>query len=155
MIRFCYSPDGNYDLQTLPDRIESFLIDKKNQKLRVFDTEDFYFSVLDSSYIDSSNPSVGLSMLGANRLYNELDLLGQTFDNYANDNDAEIYAINEHLAISDGSIIKTNSSVSDLEFRIGQFNFNENYIYAVNSSDGDSDLDVADSSGNVMFSVDK
>lgn len=29
MIRFCYSSDGNYDLQTLPDRIESFLIDKK------------------------------------------------------------------------------------------------------------------------------
>ena len=128
MIRFCYSPDGNYNLQTIPDRIESFLIDKKNQKLRVFDTEDFYFSVLDSSYIDSSNPSVGLSMLGANRLYNELDLLGQVFDNYVNDNDAEIYAINEHLVISDGSIIKTNSSVSDLEFRIGQFNFNENYI---------------------------
>lgn len=102
MIRFCYSPDGNYNLQTIPDRIESFLIDKKNQKLRVFDTEDFYFSVLDSSYIDSSNPSVGLSMLGANRLYNELDLLGQVFDNYVNDNDAEIYAINEHLAISDG-----------------------------------------------------
>ena len=151
MIRFCYSPDGNYDLQTLPDRIESFLIDKKNQKLRVFDTEDFYFSVLDSSYIDSSNPSVGLSMLGANRLYNELDLLGQVFDNYVNDNDAEIYAINEHLVISDGSIMETNSSVSDLEFRIGQFNFNENYIYAVNSSDGDSDLDVADSSGNVIL----
>lgn len=128
MIRFCYSPDGNYNLQTIPDRIESFLIDKKNQKLRVFDTEDFYFSVLDSSYIDSSNPSVGLSMLGANRLYNELDLLGQVFDNYVNDNDAEIYAINEHLAISDGSIRETNSSVSDLEFRIGQFNFNENYI---------------------------
>ena len=94
----------------------------------MFDTEDFYFSVLDSSYIDSSNPSVGLSMLGANRLYNELDLLGQVFDNYVNDNDAEIYAINEHLAISDGSIRETNSSVSDLEFRIGQFNFNENYI---------------------------
>ena len=50
MIRFCYSPDGNYDLQTLPDRIESFLIDKKNQKLRVFDTEDFYFSA-DSSVL--------------------------------------------------------------------------------------------------------
>ena len=90
-------------------------------------------------------------MLGANRLYNELDLLGQVFDNYVNDNDAEIYAINEHLAISDGSIIKTNSSVSDLEFRIGQFNFDNNYIYAVNSSDGDSDLDVADSSGNVIL----
>ena len=117
----------------------------------MFDTEDFYFSVLDSSYIDSSNPSVGLSMLGANRLYNELDLLGLVFDNYVNDNDAEIYAINEHLAISDGSIIKTNSSVSDLEFRIGQFNFDNNYIYAVNSSDGDSDLDVADSSGNVIL----
>ena len=119
--------------------------------MRVFDVEDFYFSVLDSSYTDSSNPSVGLSMLGANRLYNELDLLGQVFDNYVNDNDAEIYAINEHLAISDGSIIKTNSSVSDLEFRIGQFNFDNNYIYAVNSSDGDSDLDVADSSGNVIL----
>ena len=85
MIRFCYSSDGNYNLQNIPDRIESFLIDKKNQKLRVFDAEDFYFSVLDSSYIDSSNPSVGLSMLGANRLYNELDLLGQVFDNYVNE----------------------------------------------------------------------
>ena len=64
-------------------------------------------------------------MLSANRLYNEFDLLGQVFDNYVNDNDSEIYAINEYLAISDGSII---SSVNDLEFRIGQFNFNKNYI---------------------------
>ena len=120
----------------------------------MFDAEDFYFSVLDSSYIDSSNPSIGLSMLGANRLYNELDLLGQIFDNYVNDNDAEIYAINEHLAISDRSIRETNSSVSDLEFRIGQFNFNKNYIYAVDSSDGDSELDIADGQGNVIVRLD-
>lgn len=33
MIRFCYSPDGNYNLQTIPDRIESFLIDKKKSKI--------------------------------------------------------------------------------------------------------------------------
>lgn len=154
MIRFCYSPDGNYNLQTLPDKSESFVIDKKNQKLRLFNTEDFYFSVLDSSYTGSSNPSVGLSMLGANRLYNELDLLGQAFDNYVIENDADISTINEHLAISDGSIIRTNSSVSDLEFRIGQFNFNKNYIYAVNSSEGDSELDIADGQGNVIVRLD-
>lgn len=154
MIRFCYSPDGNYNLQTLPDNSESFVIDKKNQKLRLFNTEDFYFSVLDSNYTGSSNPSVGLSMLGANRLYNELDLLGQAFDNYVIENDADISTINEHLAISDGSIIRTNSSVSDLEFRIGQFNFNKNYIYAVNSSEGDSELDIADGQGNVIVRLD-
>ena len=69
MIRFYYSPDGLYknhkDFITA-EASESLVVDKANNKLRLFDSTDFYFQTL-SDVVDANhqNASVGLSQKGA------------------------------------------------------------------------------------------
>ena len=65
MIRFYYSPDGLYkehDKFITAEANESFVVDEAHNKIRLFDTKDFYFQTL-SDIVDENNqnPSVGLS----------------------------------------------------------------------------------------------
>ena len=69
MIRFYYSPDGlykNHNDFIAAEASESFVVDKANNKLRLFDSTDFYFQTL-SDIVDENhhNASVGLSQKGA------------------------------------------------------------------------------------------
>ena len=69
MIRFYYSPDGLYrnhkDFITA-EASESLVVDKANNKLRLFDSTDFYFQTLsDIVDVNHQNASVGLSQKGA------------------------------------------------------------------------------------------
>ena len=69
MIRFYYSPDGLYKNHKdfiAAEASESFVVDKANNKLRLFDSTDFYFQTLsDIVDVNHQNASVGLSQKGA------------------------------------------------------------------------------------------
>ena len=69
MIRFYYSPDGLYKEHNdfvAAEASESFVVDKANNKLRLFDSTDFYFQTLsDIVDVNHQNASVGLSQKGA------------------------------------------------------------------------------------------
>ena len=69
MIRFYYSPDGLYkehDKFITAEANESFVVDEAHNKIRLFDTKDFYFQTLsDIVDVNHQNASVGLSQKGA------------------------------------------------------------------------------------------
>ena len=69
MIRFYYSPDGLYKEHNdfiEAEASESFVVDEAHNKIRLFDTKDFYFqSLSDIVDVNHQNASVGLSQKGA------------------------------------------------------------------------------------------
>ena len=116
MIRFYYSPDGLYkehnDFIT-SEASESFVFDKSNNKIRLFDSTDFYFQTLsDNVDVNNQNSSVGLSQKGAYLMKS---------------------AINS-------SISKINTSISDVNTRLSTANTN---ISRINTSIGKITNDLA------------
>ena len=77
---------------------ESFVVDKANNKLRLFDSTDFYFQTL-SDVVDENNqnPSVGLSQKGAYLMKSEID--------------ANISALVIHDSVLDNSVNIINSNI--------------------------------------------
>ena len=135
MIRFYYSPDGLYkehDKFITAEANESFVVDKANNKLRLFDSTDFYFQTL-SDIVDEThqNPSVGLSQKGAYLMKSEID---------ANISALEIHdtVLDNSVNIINSSIVNINSSISDVSTRLSSANASidiiDNSIGIINSS---------------------
>ena len=123
MIRFYYSPDGLYknhkDFITA-EASESFVVDKANNKLRLFDSTDFYFQTLsDIVDVNHQNASVGLSQKGAYLMKSQID--------------ASINALKTYDGVLDSSIVKINSSIGDVSTRLASANAS---IGGINSSIG-------------------
>ena len=130
MIRFYYSPDGlykNHNDFIAAEASESFVVDKANNKLRLFDSTDFYFQTLsDSVDVNHQNASVGLSQKGAYLMKSQIDASINTLKTHDGVLDSSVNIINS-------SIVKINSSIGDVSTRLASANTN---IGVINSSIG-------------------
>ena len=110
MIRFYYSPDGlykNHNDFIAAEASESFVVDKANNKLRLFDSTDFYFQTLsDTVDVNHQNASVGLSQKGAYLMKSQID--------------ASINALKTHDGVLDSSVNIINSSIGKINSSIGK-----------------------------------
>ena len=130
MIRFYYSPDGlykNHNDFIAAEASESFVVDKANNKLRLFDSTDFYFQTL-SDTVDANhqNASVGLSQKGAYLMKSQIDASINALKTHDGVLDSSVNIINS-------SIVKINSSIGDVSTRLASANTN---IGVINSSIG-------------------
>ena len=119
MIRFYYSPDGLYknhkDFITA-EASESFVVDKANNKLRLFDSTDFYFQTLsDTVDVNHQNASVGLSQKGAYLMKSQIDASINALKTHDGVLDSSVNIINS-------SIVKINSNISDVSTRLATAN---------------------------------
>ena len=130
MIRFYYSPDGlykNHNDFIAAEASESFVVDKANNKLRLFDSTDFYFQTLsDIVDVNHQNASVGLSQKGAYLMKSQIDASIKALKTHDGVLDSSVNIINS-------SIVKINSSIGDVSTRLASANTN---IGKINSSIG-------------------
>ena len=144
MIRFYYSPDGLYkehnDFITA-EASESLVVDKANNKLRLFDSTDFYFQTL-SDVVDANhqNASVGLSQKGAYLMKSQIDASINALKTHDGVLDSSVNIINS-------SIVSIKSSISDVSTRLGTANTSigviNSSIVNINSSIGKIANDLA------------
>lgn len=132
MISFCYTEDGNYSVQNIPDVSQSIIFDKSKQLVRLFNSENFYFSVLSDVFQSNLNaPHTGFSQTGA---YNMFTFLNSSIDARRQALESSIGSINSSIAV-------INSSVNHIE---------DTYV-EVASHDSDSyDLAFSDEVGYVL-----
>ena len=143
MIRFYYSPDGLYknhkDFITA-EANESFVVDKANNKLRLFDSTDFYFQTLsDIVDVNHQNASVGLSQKGAYLMKSQIDASINALKTHDGVLDSSVNIINS-------SIVKINSSIGDVSTRLASANTS---ISKINSSIGDVSTRLASANTNI------
>ena len=144
MIRFYYSPDGlykNHNDFIAAEASESFVVDKANNKLRLFDSTDFYFQTLsDNVDVNHQNASVGLSQKGAYLMKNQIDASINALKTHDGVLDSSVNIINS-------SIVKINSSIGDVSTRLGKTNTSigviNSSIVNINSSIGKIANDLA------------
>ena len=144
MIRFYYSPDGLYkehDKFITAEASESFVVDKANNKIRLFDSTDFYFQTLsDIVDVNHQNASVGLSQKGAYLMKSQIDASINALKTHDGVLDSSVNIINS-------SIVKINSSIGDVSTRLGKTNTSigviNSSIVNINSSIGKIANDLA------------
>ena len=143
MIRFYYSPDGlykNHNDFIAAEASESFVVDKANNKLRLFDSTDFYFQTLsDTVDVNHQNASVGLSQKGAYLMKSQIDASINALKTHDGVLDSSVNIINS-------SIVKINSSIGDVSTRLASANTS---ISKINSSIGDVSTRLASANTNI------
>ncbi len=132
MISFCYTEDGNYSVQNIPDVTQSIIFDKSRQLVRLFNSENFYFSVLSDVFqTDLDSPHTGFSQTGAYQMFAALN----------SSIDARRLAIEESIDDINSSIAIIDASVNHIE---------DNYVEVVDYDSDSYDLAFSDEAGYVL-----